>query len=183
MTKEQYLVFFKETTQKMLAITTAKNQDYTGGDSNPFANFTATERLGVTSTERGFLTRMLDKIMRINAYIANGNLMVKDESVEDTLLDLANYSILLAGYIKSQKGVLVIEGEPEQGCPEQDTQPDPTPGYYEVVGIGRMSGTTEIWAKSDNLTEANTILAALDKEWDHHDFKVRFKKDRRSRSA
>jgi len=27
----------------------------------------------------------------------------KDESIEDTLLDLSNYAILMAGYIKSKK--------------------------------------------------------------------------------
>jgi hypothetical protein len=46
---------------------------------------------------------MVDKLARINSFSQKGELQVKDESVEDTLLDLANYAILLAGYIRSKK--------------------------------------------------------------------------------
>jgi hypothetical protein len=53
--------------------------------------------------EIGFLTRMSDKLSRIGSYVTKGILMVKDESIEDTLIDLANYCILFAGYIRSQK--------------------------------------------------------------------------------
>jgi hypothetical protein len=49
----------------------------------------------------GFLTRMSDKMARINSFRENGKLLVANESVEDTLTDLANYSCLLAGYLKS----------------------------------------------------------------------------------
>lgn len=59
-------------------------------------------------TEQGFLTRMMDKMKRISSFVEKGELQVKDESVTDTLRDLANYSCLLAGYIKSQKDLLTI---------------------------------------------------------------------------
>jgi hypothetical protein len=86
----------------MVSITRSKNHDY-GGDSDPFSNFTCVERLGICSTEQGFLTRMMDKMARITTFTRQGKLLVKDESVEDTLLDLANYCILMAGYLKSRK--------------------------------------------------------------------------------
>jgi len=80
-----------------------KNADYTGSkDDNPFANFEAVEAFGL-NTEIGFLTRMTDKLARIASFIKNGELMVKDESVQDTLLDLANYSMLFAAYLESQR--------------------------------------------------------------------------------
>jgi hypothetical protein len=80
-----------------------KNADYTGSkDDNPFANFEAVEAFGL-DTEIGFLTRMTDKMARIASFVKNGELKVKDESVQDTLLDLANYSMLFAAYLKSIK--------------------------------------------------------------------------------
>jgi hypothetical protein len=101
--KERYLAYHKSCCDKLVEITAKKNADYTGTDPDPFANFTRVESLGIASTEQGFLTRMVDKLCRISSYVQKGTLQVNDESVEDTLLDLANYSILLAGYIKSKK--------------------------------------------------------------------------------
>lgn len=103
MTKEGYMKFHQECCDKMVSITKAKNSDYTGNTDDPFANFTQVEKAGICSTEVGFLTRMSDKMSRINSYVQKGDLLVKDESVLDTLLDLANYSILFAGYLKSKK--------------------------------------------------------------------------------
>lgn len=104
MNREEYFKFHEAMTEKMNAITRAKNADYTGaaGD-DPFANFNRVASLGVCSTEQGFMVRMLDKYMRINSFVQKGFLNVKDESVEDTLLDLANYAILFAGYLKSKQ--------------------------------------------------------------------------------
>ncbi len=103
MTREEYLTYHKNCCDKMVAITSKKNADYTGATGDPFANFKCVEQLGIVNTEEGFLTRMMDKVSRINTFIKKGVLQVSDESVEDTLLDLANYSILLAGYIRSKK--------------------------------------------------------------------------------
>jgi len=87
----------------MHSITKAKNSDYTGNSDDPFENFTICERIGIATTEQGFLTRMTDKLSRVNTFAQNGQLLVKDESVEDTLFDLANYCLLFAGYLRSKK--------------------------------------------------------------------------------
>jgi len=88
----------------MIEVTKAKNHDYAGfTKDDPFANFKVVEGAGIASTEVGFLTRMMDKISRVNSFIQQGVCNVKDETIEDTLIDLANYSILMAGYIKSKK--------------------------------------------------------------------------------
>jgi hypothetical protein len=102
--KEQYFKFHRECIESMHAITKAKNADYTGATEDPFANFGRVELLGICSTEQGFLTRMTDKLCRLTSFVQQGTLQVKDESVTDTLLDLANYCILMAGYIQSKKG-------------------------------------------------------------------------------
>lgn len=101
--KEQYMEFHKECCEKMMKITKAKNSDYTGITDDPFANFARVEHLGICSIEQGFLVRMTDKISRISSFVQKGTLEVKDESVEDTLLDLANYSLLMLGYIAQKK--------------------------------------------------------------------------------
>lgn len=103
MTKSEYFQFHEDCCKKMITITRAKNADYTGMGDDPFANFDRVQVMGVTDTVRGFLVRMLDKFSRITSFAQKGILEVKDESVEDTLLDLANYCLLLAGYIHSSR--------------------------------------------------------------------------------
>lgn len=103
MTKNEYMEFHAKCCEKMIDITKRKNADYTGSSDDPFANFARVESLGICSTEQGFLTRMTDKLSRITSFMQKGFLLVSDESVEDTLLDLANYSILMAGFITAKK--------------------------------------------------------------------------------
>jgi hypothetical protein len=104
-TREWYLKLHKSLCNRMIEITARKNADYTGGsaENDAFANFRQVERLGICDAETGFLTRMTDKMSRINSFVKKGELKVKDESVEDTLLDLANYCLLMLGYIRSKK--------------------------------------------------------------------------------
>lgn len=95
--------YLKEKTAAMVAIAEKKNADYTGGDTDEFFNFTAVESLDVMSAEEGIFVRMIDKFMRVRSFIKKGVLEVKDETVEDTLIDLANYSLILAALIKKKK--------------------------------------------------------------------------------
>lgn len=100
MTGEQFVAWHLATVTRMNEICKAKNQDYSGGGNTyAFANFMMVEHLGIGSVEQGFLTRMTDKLARISNLIKNRGAAVKDESIQDTLLDLANYSILMAGYL------------------------------------------------------------------------------------
>lgn len=112
MTKEEYLEFHQKCCQRMVETTKAKNSDYTGGSQDPFANFQQIGHLVQLPhvVAIGFLTRMSDKFSRIGSFITKGSLLVKDESVEDTLIDLANYCILMAGYLRSQKRLQPQDG-------------------------------------------------------------------------
>lgn len=103
MNKETYIKYHAEMCTKMQAITKAKNSDYTGTTDDPFRNFSDSETYAGVSTERGFLVRMGDKMARVRSFVDKGTLEVKDEAVEDTLLDLANYCILLSGYLKGKR--------------------------------------------------------------------------------
>ncbi len=87
----------------MYSIMLEKNNDYTGGNDSPFANLENVEKVGTTKTEIGILTRIMDKYSRMSSFANKGMLKVKNETIEDTCLDMANYCILLAAYIKSKK--------------------------------------------------------------------------------
>ncbi len=101
MTKQEYFEFAEKFFAECLEISRRKNEDYSPG-ANPFGNFTSVEVLGI-STETGFVTRMMDKIKRVASLTASGQAHVKEESVTDSLQDLVNYSVLLAGYLKSKQ--------------------------------------------------------------------------------
>jgi hypothetical protein len=101
-TKQFYQVWNFLTSQ-MTTIMKAKNHDY-AGSADPFANFTIVEQIGLASTEVGMMTRMTDKVSRIAKYLASGELKVKDEDCGQTLLDLANYCLLLYAYRLGQAG-------------------------------------------------------------------------------
>jgi hypothetical protein len=103
MTNKEYLDYHSVMLKRMSDIVAKKNADYSGNEGDAFANFKQVEKLDIASAEQGFLTRMADKISRISTFVKKGTLSVIDESVEDTLLDLANYALLMSGYIKSKK--------------------------------------------------------------------------------
>ena len=58
-----------------------------------FANFRICE-LGGIPAWKGCLVRLSDKFSRIMQFMKEEKLEVKDEKIEDTLLDLANYSLI-----------------------------------------------------------------------------------------
>lgn len=103
MNKNQFLEYHASVCQRLINTVKAKNADYTADNDDPFANFSTVEDLDVCSTEVGFLVRLNDKFARLRSFVKIGTLKVKDESIEDTLIDMANYCILMAGYIKSKK--------------------------------------------------------------------------------
>jgi hypothetical protein len=90
-----------ELTSKAKGLMESKNKDYTGGGS-VFANLEACTIIGIHPV-KGTIIRMIDKLQRLNSYVVNGELAVKDEGVEDTLIDIINYSVLIGGMIKDDK--------------------------------------------------------------------------------
>jgi len=71
-----------------------KNMGYAGVDAtDPWANFRMAQTFGV-SPFVGCLVRMSDKFIRIGNVLKNPNADQVSESIEDTLIDLANYAII-----------------------------------------------------------------------------------------
>jgi hypothetical protein len=94
--RKEYLENFAGITKEMLELTTKKNNDY-ASDDDPFRNFKAFEELGI-------LVRMNDKFARLrNALYDRKDMAVSSETVEDTILDLATYAVLLLCYRRGAK--------------------------------------------------------------------------------
>ena len=105
MTRDELLKLHQHLCNNAQMLMSKKNHDYSGGEnqSDPFLNFTRVEKLGITDTKRGFMVRMTDKISRLITFLDTGEYKVADEKIEDTVLDLINYSVLLYGYIQTEK--------------------------------------------------------------------------------
>lgn len=69
---------------KLTKIYSAKNTDYGNSFGETF------KKLGIISA----VTRMSDKMNRLETLAVNHDAKVKDEKIEDTLMDMANYAIM-----------------------------------------------------------------------------------------
>ena len=83
---------FYKILEELAIIHSTKNHDYAQAKS-PLSNLTRSERIGVPAWI-GCLIRMQDKFDRIENFAKQRNLAIADETITDTLNDLANYSIL-----------------------------------------------------------------------------------------
>jgi anti-sigma28 factor (negative regulator of flagellin synthesis) len=102
MTQDKLIKYHQVICDQARLLMKAKNNDY-GSTDDPFENFTQAERENITSTERGILVRLSDKMSRIRSFINKGSYEV-DENFEDTIVDAVNYLILLAAYINTKNG-------------------------------------------------------------------------------
>lgn len=103
MNQQELIAFAEDFFGASIELMKKKNADYANvkAHSDAFGNLRAVETFAIPA-EIGFLTRMTDKLSRIATFVHAGQLQVKDESVTDTLRDLANYSMLMAAWIKHQ---------------------------------------------------------------------------------
>lgn len=91
--KKQYgFPEFYRLIEQMAEIHSAKNHDY-AGESEPDKNFRAAERLGISACD-AIAVRMIDKWTRFENFVRNKELKVSDETIDDTLIDLANYALI-----------------------------------------------------------------------------------------
>jgi hypothetical protein len=104
MNREELLKTHETLCDKSRSLMRKKNADYAGHQGvEPFANFTRVESMGICKTESGMLVRMTDKMSRLSSFMEAGKFEVKDESLEDTILDMINYSVLLYAYVTDKK--------------------------------------------------------------------------------
>jgi hypothetical protein len=101
MTRQQFEEAASKIFKNCLAISKSKQNDYCA-NQDPFDNLRRCEICGV-SIEQGIFTRLSDKFSRIGSLIKKMNSqdeqLVKDETLDDTLNDLINYTVLLKIYL------------------------------------------------------------------------------------
>lgn len=110
MTKRHGHPMFYELLEAMAALHSRKNHDY-AGKADPLRNFKKAELQGIEPW-RGVLLRMSDKWSRLESFAKQDTCMVEDETIEDTLLDNAIYSLLciiLRRERKEDKPVTVVD--------------------------------------------------------------------------
>ena len=83
---------FFELLEDMKKTHNAKRHDYASVE-DVFANFRTCEMAGIPAW-KGCCVRIGDKFSRIMGFAKKEKLKVKDESIRDTLVDMANYALI-----------------------------------------------------------------------------------------
>lgn len=86
---------------KIADLHSRKNHDY-AGKGNPLRNFYKCKEQGLTPFQ-GVMVRLSDKRSRLESFCRQGVLEVKGESVVDTLMDNAVYSLLAILLFEEEK--------------------------------------------------------------------------------
>lgn len=99
--REEFIEKLQLNSKTDIEVIRNKNSDY-AADMGPFHNFKMVEASGITSTEKGIATRMMDKMQRV-INLLDKPAKVDDETVADTLSDLRNYANILQVYLEEEK--------------------------------------------------------------------------------
>ncbi len=84
---------FYKILEEMKQIHSSKNHDY-AGKKDPLANLKMIENYTSLPAWKGAIVRLTDKMSRLLTFFDQEELLVKDESIEDTFKDDAIYAIL-----------------------------------------------------------------------------------------
>ena len=80
----KFMKVYKDIVEDMVDTCERKNQDYGSSVQDTY------ERFG----DMSYLVRITDKYNRLCSLMTKGEIEVKDESIDDTILDMANYLLL-----------------------------------------------------------------------------------------
>ena len=80
--------------ENMKQVHDMKRHDYASQD-DVFKNFRTCEMAGIPAW-KGVAIRIGDKFSRLMSFVKQNELKVKDESIRDTLIDMANYALICA---------------------------------------------------------------------------------------
>ena len=85
---------FYKLLDQMKEVHNAKRHDYASKE-DVFKNFRTCEMADIPAW-KGVAIRIGDKFSRLMSFVKQEELKVKDESIRDTLIDMANYAIICA---------------------------------------------------------------------------------------
>ena len=91
---------FETIVDQMKEIHRTKSHDYAGDDY--LSDLRASNRMAIPSWKNAAL-RIQQKMSRLESFCRQEELLVKDESIEDTLKDMAVYSILCLMLFRNKK--------------------------------------------------------------------------------
>jgi len=100
MTKEQQQKHFDKVTEKMRNILLSKGNDYANSDR--LSNFKLAGNITGLNAELNCLSLIATKVARLGVLL-NSEDKPNNESIEDSILDLANYSLLLSMLLAEKK--------------------------------------------------------------------------------
>ena len=95
---EELFEMHKKILEEMHDLYVRKNQDYGNSVHDTYLKF----------GPNAYLVRMYDKLNRIHHLTSSGcgSAYVTDERIQDTLLDLANYAILMSMELRRDQGTM-----------------------------------------------------------------------------
>jgi hypothetical protein len=149
---------FMEVVEEIVAMHNKKQADY-GRTGDPFANVRASADFGVDAW-KGCMIRANDKMRRIQSFAIKGSL--ENESLEDSLLDLAVYSIIALVLRREQvaaenigalaEKILAADEPTDAELRALEPHPVNQPGYEPVIE----------WAQG-NYIQWGEVVAKLDR--------------------
>ena len=93
MTKEEQQIFFDMYINKMRDVLLNKGDDYANADR--LSNFKMAGQIAGGNAQLNCLNLIATKVARLGVLL-NSNKKPKNESINDSIMDLANYALLLA---------------------------------------------------------------------------------------
>lgn len=99
MTKKELQNHFEQTVEKMGQVLISKNDDYSSADA--LSNFKTVGNITGTSAEMACLVLIATKVARLGVLLNSGK-GPNNESISDTVLDMANYSVLLSAILSEK---------------------------------------------------------------------------------
>ena len=99
---------FHEILEQIKELHDKKQHDY-GANQDIFANFRLSELSGIPAWQ-GSVVRMGDKYARIANFINKGEFKFKEESIKDTLMDMAIYSLITMILFEEAEGTEMAGG-------------------------------------------------------------------------
>ena len=111
MNLENQIKQFAEITEQMKSIMFAKGNDYANDDR--LSNFKLAGNISGLSPELNCLSLIATKVARLGVLL-NNDKTPNNESVNDSLLDLANYTVLLTMLLKDKESKPIFKDYPQK---------------------------------------------------------------------
>lgn len=133
--------------KKAITIVVERSKKY-ATEEDPFLNFRRGADFARTTVEQGIMTRLGDKLSRLQNVLANGDDdAFTDETFDDTIIDLCNYFVILRNWrLLAARERAEIAGQLSlfEEAPAFEDEDEEKPGFVEkaLSGIGKAFGVT-----------------------------------------